>query len=89
MAHWLSFTGFLQEQPMCMLEACEMAAHHDAAEHAEAMLNWLRSGGFPPLITVSATGVGVSSAIDDAETNRTIAAAIAMSILATVHKEGG
>ena len=31
-----------------MLEACEMAAHHDAAEHAEAMLNWLRSGGFPP-----------------------------------------
>jgi len=63
-----------------MLEAYASADWQEATDHAEALMNWLRNGGFPPLTTIASKDGSLAIEIDDRQANFAIADGVARAI---------
>ena len=64
-----------------MLDAYSQSNWDEAVELAEALLAWLRRGGFPPKTTIVSSDGTVMIELDNDQANRQIADAVARSIL--------
>jgi hypothetical protein len=63
-----------------MLTAYQESNWDEAVEHAEAILAWLRCGGFAPTVTVGLNKDGLLFDFDHDWVNRTTADAVARAI---------
>ncbi|MCA9073714.1 MAG: hypothetical protein KDA93_01685 [Planctomycetaceae bacterium] len=57
-----------------------------AVEHADALIGWLDSGGFPPSLTIGSTTLKLTCQLDE-DWNRALASAACMHILNRFGKE--
>lgn len=64
-----------------MLSAYQESNWDEAAKHAEAILAWLRGGGFAPTVTVGLSKNGLLFDFNDDWLNRTTADAVARAIV--------
>jgi hypothetical protein len=72
-----------------MLQAFADDEWEPALEHAEALLGWLRMGGFPPKVTIGLQSAGLLLEFDHDWVNRSTADSVARSIALTAKRNLG